>query len=65
MINVLVNGCNGRMGKEVISQIALYPNMYLSCGVDINDNGLNQFPVYKNIEDINSPCRYYYRFFCS
>lgn len=55
MINVLVNGCNGRMGKEVINQLALYPTLTLSCGVDINDNNLNQFPVYKKIEDINSP----------
>ena len=55
MINVLVNGCNGRMGKEVIKQITIYPNMALSCGVDVNDNALNQFPVYENIEDINSP----------
>lgn len=55
MINILVNGCNGRMGKEVINQISLYPNIVLSCGFDINDNGLNRFPVYKKIEDINSP----------
>lgn len=55
MINVLVNGCNGRMGKEVINQMDLYPNMSLSCGVDITDNDLNQFPVYRKIEDINSP----------
>lgn len=54
MINVLVNGSNGRMGKEVINQIALYSNMLLSCGFDINDNGLNTFPVYKKIEDIKS-----------
>jgi len=54
MINVLVNGCNGRMGKEVINQISLYPDMLLSCGFDIIDNGLHTFPVYKKLEDINS-----------
>ena len=51
MINVLVNGCNGRMGKEVINQISLYPNMTLSCGFDINDTGSNSFPTYQKIED--------------
>jgi len=55
MINVLVNGCNGRMGKEVINQMSEYPNMFLSCGFDINDEGLNTYPVYKKIEDIKSP----------
>lgn len=55
MINILVNGCNGRMGKEVIKHIYKYPNMFLSCGFDINDEGLNTFPVYQKIEDIKSP----------
>ena len=55
MINVLVNGCNGRMGKEVIKQMDKYPDMLLSCGFDINDNGLNTFPVYQKLEDIQSP----------
>jgi len=55
MINVLVNGCNGRMGKEVIKQMRLYPNLHLSCGFDINDIGINEFPVYQKSEDINRP----------
>ena len=55
MINVLISGCNGKMGKEVINQMSFYPNMFLSCGFDINDNGLNNFSVYKKIEDINNP----------
>ena len=55
MINVLVNGCNGRMGQEVIKQLEAYPNLILSCGFDINDEGLNTFPVYKNIKEIESP----------
>lgn len=55
MINVLVNGCNGRMGKEVIKQMSQYPDMITSCGFDINDTGLNAFPVYQKLEDIKSP----------
>lgn len=55
MINVLVNGCNGRMGKEVIKQITFYPNIAISCGVDINNAVKNNFPTYEKIEDINSP----------
>ena len=55
MINVLVNGCNGKMGKEIIKQMDKYPDMLLSCGFDIKDNGLNTFPVYQKLEDIQSP----------
>lgn len=55
MINVLVNGCNGRMGQEVIKQMDQYPDMFLSCGFDINDKGLNTFPVYQKSEDIKDP----------
>ncbi len=52
MINVLVNGCNGRMGQEVIKQMEQYPELFLSCGFDKFDNGLNTFHVYNNIQDI-------------
>ncbi len=53
MINVLVNGCNGRMGQEVIKQIDNYPNLLLVAGFDKFDNGLNTFPVFTDIEKIN------------
>lgn len=55
MINVLVNGCNGRMGQEVIKQMNAYPNLILSCGFDIKDEGLNTFPVYGDINKIQEP----------
>lgn len=54
MINVLLNGCNGKMGKEVIKQISNFPNMSISCGFDIYDEGLNSFPVYRKIENIEN-----------
>ena len=53
MINVLVNGCNGRMGQEVIKQIDNYPNLLLVAGFDKFDNGLNTFPVFTDINKIN------------
>ena len=53
MINVLVNGCNGRMGQEVIKQIDNYPNLLLVAGFDKFDNGLNTFPVFTDIDKIN------------
>lgn len=53
MINVLVNGCNGRMGQEIIKQIDNYSDLLLVAGFDQFDNGLNTFPVFTNIEKIN------------
>ena len=53
MINVLVNGCNGRMGQEVIKQIDNYPDLLLAAGFDQVDNGLNTFPVFTEITKIN------------
>lgn len=53
MVNVLVNGCNGRMGQEVIKQIDNYPNLLLVAGFDKFDNGLNTFPVFTDINKIN------------
>lgn len=52
MIKVLINGCNGRMGQVLAREIDRFPNLLLTCGFDINDDGKNTFPVYSNIDDI-------------
>ena len=52
MIKVLINGCNGRMGQVLVKEIDNFENLLLIGGCDINDNGLNTFPVYSNINDI-------------
>lgn len=52
MIKVLINGCNGRMGQVLCSEIDKFENLILSSGFDINDSGKNTFPVYSNIENI-------------
>lgn len=52
MIKVLVNGCNGKMGQEIIKEMDRFPNLLLIGGFDIHDNGSNTFPVYSKIEDI-------------
>jgi len=52
MIKVLINGCNGKMGKVLAAQIDESENIEVICGVDreiIN----NTFPVFTNIESIN------------
>lgn len=52
MIKVLVNGCNGKMGQEVINAIQNNENFEVICGVDMNDTEKYIFPVYTKIEDI-------------
>ena len=52
MIKVLINGCNGRMGQVLVNEIDRFPELLLSSGFDIFDEGKNTFPVYSKIEDI-------------
>ncbi len=52
MIKVLINGCNGRMGQVLVSEIDRFPELLLIGGFDIHDEGKNTFPVYSNINDI-------------
>ncbi len=52
MVNVLINGCNGNMGKEIIKYIDTLDNFGTICGIDRIDCGDNDFPVYTNIESI-------------
>ena len=52
MIKVLINGCNGRMGQVLVSEIDRFPELLLVGGFDIHDEGKNTFPVYSNIDDI-------------
>lgn len=53
MINIFVNGCNGRMGRTVISQIGNFDNMNLVGGFDTKVDESATFPVFYNLDDIN------------
>lgn len=46
MIKVLINGCNGRMGQEVINAVLRNDKFETICGFDRLDTGDNNFPVY-------------------
>ena len=48
MINVLINGVNGRMGQEVLKAINSSSDFEVSCGVDIMENSAYPFPIYTN-----------------
>ena len=52
MIEVMVNGCNGKMGRIVCDLVDQNENLILKCGFDKNITGEFTFPVYDNLEDI-------------
>ena len=52
MIEVMVNGCNGRMGQIVCNLIDKNEDLVLKCGFDKNITGEFSFPVYDNLQNI-------------
>ena len=52
MIRVLINGCNGKMGQEVLNAINNNENFEVLNGVDLNENPKYNFPVYTNTDEI-------------
>lgn len=50
MINILLSGCNGKMG-QVISRLAeMDDELKIAAGFDINDIRKNQYPVFKDFK---------------
>jgi 4-hydroxy-tetrahydrodipicolinate reductase len=55
-MNVILHGCNGRMGQVVANLISQTPDMKIVCGIDRNSSTVKHpFPVYdsflKEVED--------------
>lgn len=52
MIKVLINGINGKMGREVVNQIKNKDDFYVVAGVDTIDLVNSDFPIYSNTSKI-------------
>ena len=51
-MKVIINGSNGRMGKEVVKQLlAGYKNAELAAAVDVNNAGIKKYPVFEHLAD--------------
>lgn len=50
MINILMSGCNGKMGQVITRLASLSDNVKIVAGFDINDNIKNTYPVFSNLE---------------
>ena len=53
MINILLVGCNGKMGGVISNIVESTEDVKIACGYDINTNSLYGYPVYNNFTDID------------
>lgn len=51
MTNVIMHGCNGKMGQTIAGLIQADEEITLVAGVDAYDAGKNPFPVFSDIKD--------------
>lgn len=53
MINILISGANGKMGKKVLEASLLSQNVKAVCGVDLIENLSNSdFPIYSSFDSV-------------
>lgn len=52
MINVMINGCNGKMGQNVAKAIEEEESMTVKCGIDKEKNDEIHYPVYTDFNGI-------------
>lgn len=51
MIKMIMHGCNGRMGQMITDIVKDDPEIEIVAGVDINNNRLNDYPVFQSIAE--------------
>lgn len=53
MVNIIMHGCNGRMGQMISGIVQNDKEVDIVAGVDILDEQRNWYPVFKSINDVN------------
>ena len=53
MTEIILNGCNGKMGNAVINCVDAYDDCKIVAGVDINTKVNHNFPVFDNINKVD------------
>lgn len=51
MTEIIMVGCNGKMGQVITSLVKQDASVEIVAGVDMFDDGRNDYPVFKNIEE--------------
>ncbi len=55
MVNVIMNGCCGRMGQIITGLAAADEDVSIVAGIDMADNGNMPYPVFNDIMECNVP----------
>ena len=53
MTRIVVSGCNGKMGHEIVSIISETPDCQVAAGIDIHITGNEGFPAFVNAEEFS------------
>lgn len=48
MINIILRGCNGKMGQEITKIVESDKDTIITAGIDISSTGSNKYPVYSS-----------------
>lgn len=55
MVNIIMHGCNGKMGQVITGLVAADPELEIVAGIDPFDDGHNGYPVFPVIGDCQIP----------
>ena len=53
MTRIVVSGCNGKMGHEIVSIVSEASDCQVVAGIDIHTTGNEEFPVFSKAEDVS------------
>lgn len=53
MVRIIMNGCNGKMGRTISAIVAADENTQMVAGIDPFDDGHNTYPVFPKIHECN------------
>ena len=51
MVKIIMHGCNGHMGQVITGLVKEDANAEIIAGIDMNDNGQNDYPVFKSLAE--------------
>ncbi len=49
MTNIIMHGCNGKMGQVISSIVAKDPNTQMVAGIDLSPSSANSYPVFSSL----------------
>ena len=55
MVKIIMHGCNGHMGQVITGLVKEDANAEIVAGIDMNDNGQNDYPVFKSLTECDVP----------